>query len=73
MCLHVDIVVQGVPLRLELGPRDMKQNQVVIVRRDNGEKLTMKNDNIVQQLSKLLNEVQASMFERLVDSLTLFY
>jgi len=57
-------ILQGVPLRVELGPRDIKQGQVVVVRRDTGEKLTLKKDNITQQLSKLLEQVQAAMFER---------
>ena len=30
--------MKGVPLRLELGPKDIEQNQCVLVRRDNGEK-----------------------------------
>ena len=56
--------LQGVPLRVELGPRDIKQNQMVIVRRDTGEKLTVKNDGIVKQVKDLLDQVQADMFKR---------
>ncbi|XP_052767806.1 bifunctional glutamate/proline--tRNA ligase-like [Mya arenaria] len=56
--------LKGVPLRMELGPRDMKQNQVVIVRRDTGEKLTMKNDNLVQQVKDLLETIQKDMFDK---------
>ncbi|KAH3856985.1 hypothetical protein DPMN_099582 [Dreissena polymorpha] len=56
--------LKGVPLRVELGPRDIKQNQIVIVRRDTGEKLTIKNDGIVKQVKDLLDQVQADMFKR---------
>ncbi|KAL4237700.1 hypothetical protein ACF0H5_002415 [Mactra antiquata] len=56
--------LKGVPLRAELGPRDLKQNQVVIVRRDNGEKMTLKLDGITKQITDLLNNVQKDMFAR---------
>jgi prolyl-tRNA synthetase len=55
---------QGVPLRIELGPRDLKQNQMVVVRRDTGEKLTLKNENILQQIKDLLEKMQQSLFDK---------
>ena len=50
------ILVQGVPLRIEIGPRDLKANQVVIVRRDNGDKVSMRwiGENCTQ-VSSLVN------------------
>ena len=38
--------MKGVPLRLELGPRDIENNQCVICRRDNGEKITVSLDEL---------------------------
>lgn len=57
-------VLQGVPIRVELGPRDIKQNQLVAVRRDTAEKLTLKNQNIGQQLNDLLKNIQDSLFNK---------
>lgn len=57
-------MLQGVPIRVELGPRDIKQNQLVAVRRDNAEKLTLKNQNIGQQLKDLLKNIQDSLFNK---------
>lgn len=59
-------ILQGVPIRVELGPRDIKQNQLVAVRRDTAEKLTLKNQNIGQQLKDLLKNIQNSLFNKLV-------
>lgn len=51
-------------MRVEIGPRDLKQSQIVVVRRDTGDKATLKNDNIVQQLADLLKQVQTDMFSK---------
>ena len=56
--------LKGVPLRMEVGPRDVKNNQVVLVRRDNGQKLTEKKDGLAQRVKGLLDEVQSSMFAK---------
>ncbi|KAJ8309483.1 hypothetical protein KUTeg_014357 [Tegillarca granosa] len=56
--------LKGVPIRLEVGPRDMKQNQVVAVRRHNGQKLTLKNDNLGKQIVDMLEDIQNIMFSR---------
>ncbi|MFC1648378.1 proline--tRNA ligase [Nanoarchaeota archaeon] len=55
--------VKGVPLRIEIGPKDIKAKQVTLVRRDNGKKEQIK----VKDLGKvkaLLDEIQDSMFNR---------
>lgn len=56
--------LKGVPIRVELGPRDIKQNQLVAVRRDTAEKMTLKNQNIGQQLKDLLKNIQDSLFNK---------
>ena len=48
--------LKGVPIRMEVGPRDVKNNQVVLVRRDNGQKITEKSDGLVKRI-----EVQSLM------------
>lgn len=55
---------QGVPVRIELGPKDIKQNQVVAVRRDTGVKLNIKRDVVVQDIEKLLNEIQRALYDK---------
>ncbi|MDF2627909.1 MAG: proS [Symbiobacteriaceae bacterium] len=56
--------MRGVPLRLELGPRDVDSNQCVLARRDTGEKVTVSLDGIVETITNLLNEIQANMFAK---------
>ena len=57
--------MKGVPLRLEIGPRDVAENHVVIARRDKGpkEKLTVSIDGIKTTILDLLNDIQQSMFD----------
>ena len=46
--------LKGVPVRIELGPRDLKQGQVVMVRRDTGQKTPVKEADIPATAEKLL-------------------
>src|SRR5699024_5295615 len=50
--------MKGYPVRLEVGPKDIEKNQVVLVRRDNGEKEFVSMDDIETRLPALLEEVQ---------------
>ncbi len=54
---------KGVPVRIELGPKDMEAGQVVLVRRDTGVKETVKIDEVVDKVSLLLSQIQAGLFE----------
>jgi len=56
--------MQGVPIRIELGPKDMKQKQVVAVRRDTGEKLTLQRDTAVNDILHLLETIHCNMLEK---------
>jgi len=58
--------MRGVPVRLELGPRDVEANQCVIARRDTGEKLTVSLDEAVERITTLLTEIQANMYQKAV-------
>ncbi|MDB4897751.1 MAG: proline--tRNA ligase, partial [Firmicutes bacterium] len=59
--------MRGVPIRLEIGPRDVDNNQVVLARRDTGEKITAPLDGIVDTIKTLLDEIQANMYQRAVE------
>ena len=54
--------LKGVPVRIELGPRDLKQGQVVMVRRDTSQKTPIKEADIPATLEKLLVEIQDNLF-----------
>ena len=56
--------MKGVPLRIEIGPRDLENGQAVIVRRDTAEKVTVSLADLAAETAKLLDMVQASLFER---------
>ncbi len=59
--------MRGVPLRLEIGPKDVKDNQVVCVRRDNGQKEPVSLDSLKDRLPELLSDIQRSLFERALE------
>ncbi len=54
--------MKGVPLRLEIGPKDIEKNQVVLVRRDTGEKIFAPLENIKDTIDKVLKDIQSNMF-----------
>ncbi len=56
--------MKGVPLRVEIGPRDIENGQVVVVRRDNGEKTFVKMDDLANEIPKLLTAVHDGMYEK---------
>jgi prolyl-tRNA synthetase len=56
--------LKGVPVRIELGPRDLKQGQVVMVRRDTGQKIPVKEADISEATAKLLQEIQDNLFAK---------
>lgn len=60
----VQFHIQGVPLRLEIGPNDITMQQTLSVRRDNGVKNPIPLANISESVSSLLNTIQKDMFER---------
>ena len=54
--------MKGVPVRIEMGPRDIENGECVLVRRDNGEKITVKTSELNFKLEELLKDIQTSMF-----------
>ena len=56
--------MKGVPLRLEVGPRDIESGQAVLVRRDTGQKIILEKNMITEQAPRLLEEIQKGLFEQ---------
>ena len=56
--------MKGVPLRLELGPKDMEKNQCVLVRRDTGEKSFVSLDGIEETAAALLEDIHRGLYAR---------
>ncbi|NCO23715.1 MAG: proline--tRNA ligase [Candidatus Infernicultor aquiphilus] len=56
--------MKGVPLRLEIGPKDLAKSQVMMVRRDTGEKMAVKEEKLVETVEKLLNNIQENLFNK---------
>ena len=56
--------LRGVPLRLEIGPRDIERGQVMLVRRDTREKLAAPMDSLTERIRTLLAAIQDDLFER---------
>ncbi|GGB59985.1 proline--tRNA ligase [Fictibacillus barbaricus] len=56
--------MKGIPLRLEVGPRDIEQEQVVLVRRDTGEKQTVALQNLESSVQQILTDIQNNLFEK---------
>ncbi len=56
--------MRGIPVRIELGPKDIEANQGVIVRRDTREKIVVSLDELAEKLEEVLNTIQVDMLER---------
>ena len=56
--------MQGVPLRMEIGPKDVEKGHVVLARRDNGEKDFVKMDAVIDKIVGLMPEIQDAMFQK---------
>ena len=56
--------MKGVPLRVEIGPKDMEKNQCCICRRDSGEKVFVSLDELETRVQELLDSVHNGLYER---------
>lgn len=56
--------LKGVPVRIELGPKDLERNEVTFVRRYDSGRIVVKRHEVIEQLDKLLNEIQSYLFNR---------
>ena len=56
--------MRGVPVRVEVGPRDLENRKAVLVRRDTGEKKTVDRESVAGEIKTLLEEIQKNLFDR---------
>ncbi len=56
--------MRGVPLRIEIGPRDIQKNQVVVIRRDTMSKESIGLDSLIKSIPQVLDNVQSTLFEK---------
>ncbi|MBR3597307.1 MAG: proline--tRNA ligase [Clostridia bacterium] len=61
--------MKGVPLRLEIGPKDIENNQCVLVRRDNREKYFVSLDSLEEEITRLLDELGAALYNKALDNI----
>ena len=61
--------VLGIPLRIEAGPRDIENNQVIITRRDNHEKVTVNIDEIASKVKEIMDTMQGEMYNKALEHL----
>lgn len=59
-----DWEMKGVPLRLEVGPRDVASGKVVLVRRDDGQRVSLEKDRLVDLVPPTLDQIQKGLFDQ---------
>ena len=59
--------MRGIPLRIELGPKDIEQGQAVLVRRDTREKYVTPIEELPAKAAELLEEIQANLYNRALE------
>lgn len=59
-----DWELKGIPLRLEIGPRDLKEGKAVLVRRDTGEKTIVNQSELLDKIPSLLEEIHTNLFTK---------
>jgi len=64
---YADWEMRGVPVRCEIGPKDIAKQQVVLVRRDNREKLFVPMEGLEAKVTVLLEEIQRALYQRAVE------
>lgn len=55
---------RGVPLRIEIGPKDLQKGSVVLVRRDTGEKFDVEIKDVAESTNRTLGEIQDNLYQR---------
>jgi prolyl-tRNA synthetase len=61
--------LKGVPIRIEIGPKDLKQKQATLARRDTFERIAIKEEETANAVAKLLEEIQKNLFNKAKKSL----
>src|SRR6266403_1352720 len=58
---------RGVPLRIEVGPKDLEKNQVMLARRDNGQKSPVSQDGLDRTVRDMLDTIQKTLVDRAIE------
>jgi prolyl-tRNA synthetase len=56
--------LKGIPIRIEVGPKDVANKQVIAVRRDTFEKIVVEDKGMVKKINEILESIQANLFEK---------
>ncbi|MBQ9030585.1 MAG: proline--tRNA ligase [Parasporobacterium sp.] len=56
--------IKGIPLRVEIGPKDLENGQAVVVRRDTREKITVALAELTEQIPQIMEKMQQDMYDR---------
>lgn len=56
--------LKGIPLRIEIGPKDLEKNQVTIVKRNDGKKIAVKISQVKKEVKDILEDIQDEMFKK---------
>jgi prolyl-tRNA synthetase len=56
--------MKGIPIRIEVGPKDVEKKQVTLVRRDNGKKIQVKESEITKTIESTLEEIQKNLYNK---------
>lgn len=56
--------MKGIPLRLEVGPKDIEKGQVILARRDTGEKVTVSIEELDGKLIEILDDIQKNLYQK---------
>ena len=60
---YYDWELKGVPIRIELGPKDLEKGHMVLVRRDTGQKISIPNDKLTKVVKETLENISKSLYE----------
>jgi len=56
--------LKGIPIRIEIGPKDIEKKQVTVIRRDTSEKLYLKQNELSKKISIILKEIQSNLYNK---------
>jgi prolyl-tRNA synthetase len=56
--------LKGIPVRIEIGPKDLKKNEVVLLRRDNLKKQSVKIKDLIKEIPRILEDIQINLYKK---------
>lgn len=67
-----DWELRGVPLRIELGPRDIENKKITLYRRDTGKKFQIGEDDLIGEINNIINSISATIKEKAIERVNSF-